>query len=186
MKKGQATPLIIGLIVLVVLLAGFIAYQSLSKSLLTGNVVDESDSTDIPENNCEYVRTPYSEQVCETKEFQHTFEFISWDGKEAGKPTINPTIEITNLENRAGVFRVDFALYDDKYFPNDYRKEGYRADVDWSEANIYTHAEEFSLIPYERKEVTITVERKNLDSKYWAKPRVTPPKYEECKTVTNY
>lgn len=123
-------------------------------------------------------KEPYIQEVCESGTFKYSSEWVKhgwvYEARE-----MSPTIRLTNLENKAGIFYVQFAFFDRNYYEFE---EEY---AEWDNANIYSERKKVALGPYEEKEVNILT-KNPASSSYWTYKRITAPSYEDCEEKTKY
>ena len=127
-------------------------------------------------------KEPQNAQSCENRNYNYRWEWGDW--KEDGN-FISPTLKLTNLENKAGIWKVRFAFYDSNYFSSEDDNKGIKiASID--EANMYSKTVEVNIAPYETRETYIMTEKKNPSVLYWAKYDIIYPQYSDCKENIQY
>jgi len=135
------------------------------------------------------IREPRSMQNCTNVSYR--YELIGGTVLPKGL-NVQPTTELTNLEDRWGLFKLNFSFVDSNKFPYDEyggdnlaqkyaNGEITHKDADFSSVNY-----EFLVGPFERIIITNQTMRKDQSKNYWAMIFVDEPKYESCRVITTY
>jgi len=123
---------------------------------------------------------PYTRQDCQNTTYQYSAQLVGsvTTGILFYAGTIRAQVELTNQEHLAGNYTVVVAFFD-----------ALRSHVNpaWSEADMYSQPQTFALEPYETRTITtLWTAMKDTSTTYVARYQVTPPEFDDCKTVTDY
>ena len=134
------------------------------------------------------VEFPIEKSICSKRGYR--FSTASGNVNSVGG-NVQPILEITNLEERWGLYKVNFSFIDETRFPYEiYGGENLQEkllsnEIGHDDAEFYSDNYEYYLGPGE----TIVIEETTPkpDSKqYWAIANINEPLIEDCKKVIEY
>ena len=123
---------------------------------------------------------------CSIVEHNWDYTWENWLPEESGM--ITAAFRLANFEDRSGMFRINFAFFDNSTYPYD-EYDGINYDqvqdrLPWSAADMHVYNMSHNIGPRESVLFTPSVRKKNPSSVYWIYADVSVPEYRKC--VTTY
>lgn len=180
-KKGKKSKVMLIVNIIIILLIIHIILL-LSKCSVTK---EEYVAVDVPRVIEETNKKPV--QDCNDKEYEWDYQ---WGGLSDGENNmISTSFRLFNMEDREGLFEVDFAFFDEsKYQFDDYEGKLYEAvedELPWSAADMWFNGVKKTIGPNKNILITPSVEKKNPSASYWVYANVKAPTYSHC-TIRYY
>lgn len=178
-KKSKQSILIKAIIILLVIHL----FLTLSRCTTTK---EEYVNKEVPINEPETIEESF--ENCTEKEFDWDYKWEGWYPGEG--QIITQRFRLYNYDIKRGVFKVDFAFFDDSEYPYENyegkRYDSIKSQLPWNSASMWVNNVTQSLGPYQKILLTPSVEKKDPAKVYWAIADVTVPTYEKCTTEYYY
>lgn len=175
-EKNQRRRWIKAILIILIILA----ILFLSRCSVT---VNEVQAKEVPKTRIKTVYEPV--QNCEEREYGYSY---SWEGWDIGENTIATNFRLSNLEKKAGTFKVDFAFFDEsKYRFDDYKGLTYDLVQDklpWDKASMRVDNVERKIDPEGNVLIVPSVTKADKNGVYWAYAYVHPPTLNDCRSET--
>ncbi|MEM3373988.1 MAG: hypothetical protein QXE31_02085 [Candidatus Woesearchaeota archaeon] len=132
---------------------------------------------------------PYEKTICENR----SFRFSTFGGNviTIGN-NVYPNLQITNLENQWGLFKVNFSYINESKFPygvyggENLKKAFEEKKISVNDADFYSENYDIVIGPMETILVDKPTQKIDKNTNYWAIGTIIEPKIEECRKKTEY
>ena len=118
--------------------------------------------------------------TCVRRNFSYSYSWLEWDEYNDGYMT--PTLNLSNDENQAGTYMVQFAFFDEE-------KYSYILNRDkalWTDAIKYSDEKSINLEANVSTLVKIPTKKPNSQGSYWAIGDIKAPIIVDCSENTEY
>ncbi len=123
-------------------------------------------------------------QECNKTEYEWDYEWGEWYPEYDQQISVGFTL--INKENRPGVFKVNFAFFDESEYKYDnYENRHYdsvRDELEWDYASMWMNGIDREIESGDSVMIIANAKKKNPASVYWVYADVKPPVYDKCVT----